>query len=419
MIRIIGHVDRCDESFIAGWMTVPGEHETKLGLEFLLNDKVIGRCVADQFRQDLKDANLGNGYCAFAFPIPAFLSKHEVQRVIVRLENSDVVLPVETPKANQPSAASQSETISKFGGLWIDRHDWLDRLATKHRNREISEELSCAIFRFVRDGYLVIKGAVSPALADTVNEQIERVWNSPPPGLMVETFEPDSVMRIIPPEIGVRAGRTKMLDLYAHSRAVREAIAAPKIVEFLSTIFEDQPKAFQGLTFWNGSQQAIHKDTAYVKIDSNPMHLTATWLALEDIRPGTGELEYYIGSHRAPEFLFGGSQKWMESHPEEHTQFLQSLHEDAGKLGHVRSSFLGEKGDVLIWHADLAHGGSPISQPALTRKSLVTHFTPSADEPFYRRTAIYREAELYGVRFVSQFSDVGMGDSTKRVGSSE
>src|SRR5215472_6934527 len=107
---------------------------------------------------------------------------------------------------------------------------------------------------------------------------------------MVETFEPDSIMRVISPKVSMRTGRTKMLDLYAHSSAAREAIAAPKVIEFLLVIFEDQPKAFQGLSFWKGSQQAIHKDTAYVKIDSNPMHLAATWLALADIQSGTGEL---------------------------------------------------------------------------------------------------------------------------------
>lgn len=324
----------------------------------------------------------------------------------MRLENSDVILPIAAAPQKQVSTANTNETLSRFGGLWIDRYDWLDRLALKHRKGVVSEEMSLAIFRFVRDGYLVIKGAVSPGLVDRVNADIERVWNSPPPGLMVETFEPDSVLHVIPPHVSVRAGRTKMLDLYAHSSAARQASAAPRVIEFLAAIFEDQPKAFQGLTFWNGSQQVIHKDTAYVKIDSNPMHLAATWLALEDIQPGTGELEYYIGSHRAPDFLFGGSHKWMESHPEEHDQFLQSLHDDAKTLGHVKGSFLGKKGDVLIWHADLAHGGSPITQPSLTRKSLVTHFTASADEPFYRRTACYQEAELGGARFVSQFSDV-------------
>jgi len=404
VLRIIGHVDSCNESFIEGWITIPDASEPKICLEFVLDEEVIGRCVADLFRQDLKDAGLGD--CAFHFPTPPLLPKGDLSRIMVRVENSSVVLPIDSAKRTQP-APTRSETFSRFGGLWIDRYDWMDQLALKHRKGEISDDLSDAICHFVRDGYVVIKGAVPPDVVDRVNQDIDRVWVSPPPGLVVETFEPDSILRAIPPHVSVRAGRTKMLDLYTCSTAARDAIAAPRVIEFLSVIFEDQPKAFQGLGFWNGSQQAIHKDSAYVKIDSNPMHMAATWLALEDIQPGTGELEYYIGSHRAPEFLFGGSYKWMESHPEEHDRFLQSLHDDAKSLGHLKGSFLGKKGDVLVWHADLAHGGSQITQPSLTRKSLVTHFTPVANEPYYRRDTSYREAEQGGIRFVSAFADVG------------
>jgi hypothetical protein len=267
--------------------------------------------------------------------------------------------------------------------------------------------MSVAIFRFVRDGYLVIERAVPGDVVDQLNAEIEQAWRSPPDGLMIETFEPDGRMRTIPPDIAFRDGRTKMLDLYACSAITREAIAAPRVMAFLAAIFGDRPKAFQSLTFWNGSQQAMHKDTAYVKIDSNPMHLAASWLALEDVAPGTGELEYFIGSHRAPDFLFGGTSKWMESHVDEHERFLRGLHDDAAAYGHVKASFLANKGDVLIWHADLAHGGSSVREIGRSRKSLVTHFTPRSDEPFYRRAAQFREAEVAACVFVSQYGDVG------------
>lgn len=112
-----------------------------------------------------------------------------------------------------------------------------------------------------------------------------------------------------PPSMTNREGANRLLDLHAFSENARLAFAAPKVVEFLSAIFETKPKAFQSLMFWKGSQQAIHKDTAYVQIDGAPMHLAASWLALEDIAPGTGELEYYVGSHRAPDFLFAGKHK--------------------------------------------------------------------------------------------------------------
>jgi len=39
-----------------------------------------------------------------------------------------------------------------------------------------------------------------------------------------------------------------------------------------------------------------------------------------------------------------------------------------------RKEFHAKKGDILIWHANLLHGGSPIKQPGTTRKSMVLHF---------------------------------------------
>jgi ectoine hydroxylase len=36
--------------------------------------------------------------------------------------------------------------------------------------------------------------------------------------------------------------------------------------------------------------------------------------------------------------------------------------------------FLAKKGDVFIWHANLIHGGSPIKNHSLTRKSMVIHY---------------------------------------------
>ena len=61
--------------------------------------------------------------------------------------------------------------------------------------------------------------------------------------------------------------------------------------------------------------------------------MAATWLALDDVRPGSGEPEYFTGSHRAPDYMFGGGMsKWLEGYAGEHERFLQSLHEDAVKV---------------------------------------------------------------------------------------
>jgi hypothetical protein len=400
-----GSLDRCDDELIEGWVTLVDHPEQKLALEALIGDRVIGHFVADRFRPDLKDAGIADGECAFRYEMPGFVPKSEIRNLVVRLAGTPLYLRLPAVRDDGAQPAMR-ETVSRFGGLWIDRHDWLDRLAEKHRRREISDLLATRLFRFVRDGYLVIEKAVAPRLVARVNKEVDALWANPPEGLLIETFEPDGQMRYIAPDVRYREGRTKLLDIYGFSAAAQEATAAPSVMEFLAAIFEDKPQAFQALHFWNGSQQAMHKDTAYVKVDTNPMHLAATWLALEDVEPGVGELEYYVGSHRAPDYLFGANSKWMESHTEEHDRFLQSLHDDAVQYHQTRSSFLAKAGDVLIWHADLAHGGAAITKPGRSRRSLVTHFTSAGDEPFYRRTARRRQAETKECVFTSSYYDI-------------
>jgi Phytanoyl-CoA dioxygenase (PhyH) len=296
--------------------------------------------------------------------------------------------------------------MSKPGRLWIDEPDWLDVLARKRWSGEFSEELCGRIFRFVRDGYIIIPRAVPADLLDRLDAEIGSLWVFPPDGLLVETYEPDNRLKHAPPEPRFREGNTKLLDIFAFSAEARAAIANPPAIKFLRAIFGSRPKAMQSLSFWNGSQQPIHKDTAYVRVDTGAMRLAATWLALEDVEPGTGELEYYIGSHRAPAFMFGGESRWMEYKPEQHPDFLSSLHQDAQRFGYPRGSFLAKKGDLLIWHADLAHGGAPITKPGHTRRSLVTHFCAEADEPYYRRHSQFKELATADCVFVSAFADV-------------
>jgi ectoine hydroxylase-related dioxygenase (phytanoyl-CoA dioxygenase family) len=214
-----------------------------------------------------------------------------------------------------PSDPQSGETFSRFGGLWIDRHD--SEVLLAQRKNSLSDEVVQHIEDFMRDGYAVIKDAVPKPLTAAIRGDLEHHWANPPKEARVEHWH-NGKLHLIPPKIELREGPTKLLDIFAFSANARRAIAAPRVVEFLTAIFGARPKAFQSLTFWRGSQQPIHKDSAYVQIDGAPMQIAATWLALEDIQPGTGELEYYVGSHRAPDFLFAGEHKWLEAAPHEH-----------------------------------------------------------------------------------------------------
>jgi ectoine hydroxylase-related dioxygenase (phytanoyl-CoA dioxygenase family) len=125
----------------------------------------------------------------------------------------------------------------------------------------------------------------------------------------------------------------------------------------------------------------MHQDSTYVRV-SSPLELAASWIAPEDIQPGSGELEYYVGTHRLEPYLFEGTKKWMPPNSPEHDRYLVSLHEQSQALGLERQTFLPMKGDALIWSADLAHDGSEVATP-VSRKSFVTHYCPLSCEPIY------------------------------------
>jgi hypothetical protein len=55
------------------------------------------------------------------------------------------------------------------------------------------------------------------------------------------------------------------------------------------------------------------------------------------------------------------------------------MHEEVTKAGLPQQSFCARKGDVFIWHANFLHGGGPIGNRALTRKSCVFHYFSESD----------------------------------------
>lgn len=411
IINVRGAFERFDRHGLSGWITIVGATEMKPLLDIVLDGRTIGQCRAESPREDVKQSGFGDGCCEFRFDFPTELSSEEASRIRVRFTETDLYIAMpEAPPGGAREATSRATYSSRFGGLWIDRSDWIDQLARRHRLGLVSDVLAERLFRFVRDGYLVVEKAVPESVVDRIVADLEGFWANPPPTMRMETHEPDGALRVLLPDIAYRAGRTKLLDAFAYSVAVRAAISAPQVIEFLRTIFDDKPQAFQSLTFWHGSQQPMHKDTAYVRVDGNPLALAATWLALEDIEQGTGELQYFVGSHRAPDYRFGGVSKWMTTadadYGSEHEKFLASLHEDARRYNHTKTSFLGHKGDVLIWHADLAHGGSPVTKPERTRLSLVTHYCPAATSPFFHRQQKLREMDTASCKFASQHSDI-------------
>lgn len=159
-------------------------------------------------------------------------------------------------------------------------------------------------------------------------------------------------------------------------QSVRKIACHPTILAALKTIYGRNPFPFQTLNFSSGSQQHFHSDA--VHFSSDPLgFMCGAWVALEDISPESGPLIYYPGSHRLP---YLDAQKLNlnieELKKEKHPQiFFDKLWEDLVEENKFKKSiYLPKKGEVLIWHANLLHGGSKVLDNSKSRWSQVTHY---------------------------------------------
>ena len=292
------------------------------------------------------------------------------------------------PHAGAKRPADATVGSSAFGGLWIDRADALDRIKGRLETGRITQEQAERLTCFATNGYVTLSSAIEPSVVDAAKADLETAFNG---GFSQMQFQVPGLAANTHWKPGVERHASKALDPHHFSSAIRRLIFAPAIAGFLELIFDSKALASQSLGFWRGSGQRAHQDTIYVAY-SLARQFAASWVALEDVKIGAGELFYYPGSHRLPDFLHGGQYKSiselmrMGCDPNE-ARAQARRHEDlleqwAERFGLAKQVLIVKKGDVLIWHADLIHGGNPVS-PDSTRKSIVTHYCPKYVVPLF------------------------------------
>lgn len=273
---------------------------------------------------------------------------------------------------------------SRFGGMWTDRDDFEDILNARVRSGEIPQGQVEGLYNWREQGFVRLEQAVDHALIDRYLAELEALKSAPEsPLLMTAASAPEPVP--YRPEAAEAHHSVRVVDDYFFNVTARDILFGEPVTDFLALVFNARPELHQSLSFDRGSEQDIHQDTAFVRMNS-PMKLAAAWVALEDVRPGSGELLYYPGSHRWPDFMFSNFFK----HYDEERDGLQQLerwyawlHAQGESHSSQLTAFLPRKGDVFLWHAGLAHGGAAITDHSATRQSLVGHYCPRGVRPLY------------------------------------
>lgn len=217
-----------------------------------------------------------------------------------------------------------------------------------------------------------------------------------------------------------RADRT--MNLHQESPTLRELLHGQRLAASLSELLAAPPYFLQSIYFTSGSQQAAHSDYIYMSTDP-PLQLCGVWIAMEDVLPDAGPLMYFPGSHSMPmpgiEGFFAESKDQVATMLERDGEALQRSYAtrlaQSGEsleqcvfydlwlnristyvrgVGLPMETFQARKGDVLVWHANLVHGGTAIVDQASTRKSVVAHYLTEDVEKYYDMNFFRHQAVL-------------------------
>lgn len=247
-----------------------------------------------------------------------------------------------------------------FRGLksYLNVHDLKDSQTEMPNNlsfKSLEPHLKKSLLSWSKNGYTILDNFFSENEIDACNEEIETLLKNN--------------------KVKFRYGN-KVMFAFHHSKIIKKMGTDKKLLDLLNIILGKKVELFQSINFLKGSQQRTHSDS--IHMTTFPYgNLVAIWVALEDVKLESGPLHYYPGSHKLPYVMnrdYGNIGTKYKLGPKSYTDYENHIEEVLVKNKLKKEIFLAKKGDVLIWHANLLHGGEKVIDKAITRKSMVFHY---------------------------------------------
>lgn len=239
---------------------------------------------------------------------------------------------------------------------WLDQPDALEALNANPDFNQFEPSIREQLEQWPERGYMILKNFFSEEQAEAVNTEINRL--------------------IADKTVDFNFTGRKIMFVHKHSQLLRDIAHNESLKSLLSFVLGRKVIPFQTINFVKGSEQRAHSD--FIHMTTHPKgNLIAAWIALEDIGPDCGPLVYYPGSHKLPYLLntdydHGGNTFLIGD--DAYLRYENEVQERIRENHLEPVEFHPKKGDVLIWHANLLHGGRAIHNEELTRKSMVIHF---------------------------------------------
>jgi len=221
--------------------------------------------------------------------------------------------------------------------------------------KETSPENQQSILSFDEKGFLIIRNYLSVGQINQVNETISTLLTAK--------------------KIKFRY-RNKIMFAIHHSPLLKSIGTDKKLLDFLSCLMNGGAVLFQSINFIMGSEQRTHSDSIHMTTFP-PGGLLGVWIALDDINEHNGPLHYYPGSHHLPYYLnadYNNEGSFLLLGKHSYAEYEEMIKNKIAENGIKKQIFTAQKGDMLVWHANLFHGGEPHSNKNITRRSMVLHY---------------------------------------------
>jgi hypothetical protein len=262
----------------------------------------------------------------------------------------------------------RAENFPSAGPIpWLDRPDAAQAITLAETGGRITPDEAALCRHWHDHGYVILPRFFSA-------ESLDKAW------VAYERAIADG--GLVPQVDRGQEGATdpfpgRVLNPHATVPEISRLWADPGMAWIISMLLGVKAMPFQTITGHKGSEQLSHSDS--IHMTTYPIgYLAANWIAFEDIAADSGPLEYYPGSHKQP-YLFSKDvgipfEEAGSSYAPYHAKYEPAVARVIAENGLKPEYFLAKKGDVLIWHANLLHGGSPRHNTLRSRKALVCHF---------------------------------------------
>lgn len=277
--------------------------------------------------------------------------------------------------------------------VWVDQPHFEQLLEMRLKAELLSNHEAELIWHFANEGYCIVDLELGFDLTQSAVKEAEDVFAQRPAALLCAATSQNNgrpmPLANFPCDFGFAPG-VRLLDAHSHVESFARLMAAEKIHRLVALILNATPVATQSLYFPYGSLQNIHRDPWFV-VTTPISSMIAAWIALEDIDPESGPLSYVPKSHRLPynplpsgDIIFHGRGITVEDRKAHINDMWRRIRETGLEV----RRFTPKRGQALIWHSSLAHGGSEVLDKNKTRNSFVIHFDALKNHPKHAQSVV-------------------------------